>query len=214
MFKFALAAVAAVTSINSAQAATIFTDRASFDAATTGSTSQSFPASSVNQSNPTYTFNNVTFNTTLAGDRNIIQDGLFQGAVYLATGLGGSVTISSTLNAIGLYLGSADGARSFGYTVNGTTGTFTALNSINNGGKFIGFADTSPISVTFNTSSGREFDIVSYVTTTNPVVTPPVVIPPIGAVPEPATWAMMIFGFGLVGGAMRRRKQQITVRFA
>lgn len=28
---------------------------------------------------------------------------------------------------------------------------------------------------------------------------------PAGAVPEPATWAMMISGFGLVGGAMRRR---------
>jgi hypothetical protein len=27
------------------------------------------------------------------------------------------------------------------------------------------------------------------------------------AVPEPATWAMMIAGFGLVGGAMRRRRK-------
>ena len=27
-----------------------------------------------------------------------------------------------------------------------------------------------------------------------------------GAVPEPATWALMIMGFGAVGGAMRRRK--------
>lgn len=27
-----------------------------------------------------------------------------------------------------------------------------------------------------------------------------------GAVPEPATWAMMILGFGAVGGAMRRRQ--------
>ena len=27
-----------------------------------------------------------------------------------------------------------------------------------------------------------------------------------GAVPEPATWAMMLAGFGLVGGAMRRRR--------
>jgi PEP-CTERM motif len=26
-----------------------------------------------------------------------------------------------------------------------------------------------------------------------------------GAVPEPATWAMMLFGFGLVGSTMRRR---------
>jgi len=32
------------------------------------------------------------------------------------------------------------------------------------------------------------------------------------AVPEPASWAMMLGGFGLVGGAMRRRKTQ--VRFA
>ena len=30
--------------------------------------------------------------------------------------------------------------------------------------------------------------------------------PPIGAVPEPATWAMMILGFGLIGGVMRRRR--------
>ena len=33
-----------------------------------------------------------------------------------------------------------------------------------------------------------------------------------GAVPEPASWAMMLGGFGLVGGAMRRRKT--AVRFA
>lgn len=31
-----------------------------------------------------------------------------------------------------------------------------------------------------------------------------------GAVPEPATWAMMILGFGMVGGATRRRKRQAT----
>lgn len=31
-----------------------------------------------------------------------------------------------------------------------------------------------------------------------------------GAVPEPATWAMMIGGFGLVGGAVRRRRQNMS----
>ncbi len=30
------------------------------------------------------------------------------------------------------------------------------------------------------------------------------------AVPEPATWAMMILGFGLVGGAMRRRRSALS----
>ena len=35
------------------------------------------------------------------------------------------------------------------------------------------------------------------------------------AVPEPATWALMILGFGAVGGAMRRRQTvKATVRFA
>lgn len=35
---------------------------------------------------------------------------------------------------------------------------------------------------------------------------------PIGAVPEPASWGLMVGGFGLVGGAMRRRKT--AIRFA
>ena len=29
---------------------------------------------------------------------------------------------------------------------------------------------------------------------------------PMGAIPEPATWAMMILGFGFVGAAARRRR--------
>ncbi len=34
-----------------------------------------------------------------------------------------------------------------------------------------------------------------------------------GAVPEPATWLMLIAGFGLMGAALRRR-QKVTVRYA
>ncbi|MEP2822282.1 PEPxxWA-CTERM sorting domain-containing protein [Parasphingorhabdus sp.] len=37
----------------------------------------------------------------------------------------------------------------------------------------------------------------------------------VGAVPEPATWAFMIFGFGAIGGAMRRqRKANVKVSYA
>lgn len=37
-----------------------------------------------------------------------------------------------------------------------------------------------------------------------------------GAVPEPATWALMLLGFGFVGGAMRsaKRRQNVTVSYA
>ena len=36
------------------------------------------------------------------------------------------------------------------------------------------------------------------------------------AVPEPATWAMLLLGFGVVGGAMRsaKRRQRLTVSYA
>ena len=32
-----------------------------------------------------------------------------------------------------------------------------------------------------------------------------------GAVPEPATWALMIAGFGFIGGAMRRQRRELRV---
>ncbi len=35
-----------------------------------------------------------------------------------------------------------------------------------------------------------------------------------GAVPEPASWALMIAGIGMVGGAMRRRRVSTKVSFA
>jgi hypothetical protein len=41
------------------------------------------------------------------------------------------------------------------------------------------------------------------------VVTPP----PAGAVPEPASWAMMLGGFGLVGAALRNRRRNTAVSF-
>ena len=36
----------------------------------------------------------------------------------------------------------------------------------------------------------------------------------LSAVPEPATWGMMILGFGVMGAAMRRRRQQVRVTYA
>ncbi|WP_232366616.1 PEPxxWA-CTERM sorting domain-containing protein [Alteripontixanthobacter muriae] len=37
-----------------------------------------------------------------------------------------------------------------------------------------------------------------------------------GAVPEPSTWAMMLLGFGFIGGAMRsaKRRQKMNVSYA
>ena len=63
----------------------------------------------------------------------------------------------------------------------------------------------------YNFGSGANADTFSLIVSSNPT---PVVTPPVtGAVPEPATWAMMILGMGAVGFAMRRR-QKISVSYA
>jgi hypothetical protein len=53
-----------------------------------------------------------------------------------------------------------------------------------------------------NDSSGVRYQNFSY----NSVVG--------GGVPEPAAWAMMLAGFGMVGAAMRRRSQSARITFA
>ena len=61
------------------------------------------------------------------------------------------------------------------------------------------------------TTINRSFNgTINYAITPPPAATPPAATP---AVPEPATWAMMVGGFGLVGGALRRRRRP-GVRFA
>jgi len=45
------------------------------------------------------------------------------------------------------------------------------------------------------------------------ISTPQIMRDYLASVPEPSTWAMMIFGFGAIGGAMRRRPR-VAVRFS
>lgn len=68
-------------------------------------------------------------------------------------------------------------------------------------GTFVSFED-------LDAKEGSDFnyqDIGFVFTNVTPVAT--------SAVPEPATWAMMIGGFGMVGGAMRYRRRKTTVSF-
>lgn len=79
-----------------------------------------------------------------------------------------------------------------------------------NGGVFQVYAEGDPllaplISGYFNIGNAALSELTPY--------TPQVDVP--GAVPEPATWAMMIAGFGAAGIALRRRRRiKTTVRFA
>lgn len=61
--------------------------------------------------------------------------------------------------------------------------------------------DDLPTGLSFSSASGQLLSAVGVPPTT-------------GAVPEPATWLMMILGFGLVGAAMRRPRREVRVRYA
>lgn len=62
--------------------------------------------------------------------------------------------------------------------------------------------------------TGASFDTVQIAQNNGYAVIDNVTFGPTDGVPEPATWAMMIGGIGLAGGALRRRKPNVSVRYA
>jgi len=70
-----------------------------------------------------------------------------------------------------------------------------------------GFAGWEQVSMTFRAGSSSE--VLRFLSVGTPTALPPMVFldgVSVSAVPEPASWAMMIMGFGLIGAAARRRK--------
>lgn len=100
------------------------------------------------------------------------------------------------------------GSQTFGKTTLGletvkfTNGVLTDVN-YDNGGFFVSF-DTTRMTYDYSTFLGLGGTSKGIISIT-PVNAP---------VPEPATWAMMIGGFGAIGGAMRYRRRKTTVSFA
>jgi len=79
-------------------------------------------------------------------------------------------------------------------------------NAIIGGRTYVNGSATSPLSnglVSFSTGSGPRIVGATFRSSTNSFEFDNLAI---NAVPEPATWALMILGFGAIGGALRRRK--------
>lgn len=72
------------------------------------------------------------------------------------------------------------------------------------GGKTIQFGDTSTSGLILQFNRFGSFAIDNLTFSVNAT--------PSGAVPEPAIWAMMIAGFGMIGSAMRRRAGAMTAQ--
>ncbi|WP_010219096.1 PEPxxWA-CTERM sorting domain-containing protein [Sphingomonas sp. PAMC 26621] len=78
-----------------------------------------------------------------------------------------------------------------------------------------GAAINSTATWQYLTLSGMGLSVGSYVYTIGTERVTLNIGQPVAAVPEPATWALMLLGFGLIGGAARRRSAvRTTVRHA
>ena len=100
-------------------------------------------------------------------------------------------------------------------TINNLLLTYTGPDFRNTGGPFTSLDFDITARSTFATTA---LDAFTTVTTKNnpannantPVFTLGTVLVPASAVPEPATWAMMLGGFGLIGVSRRRRSTVVS----
>jgi hypothetical protein len=114
------------------------------------------------------------------------------------------------LRSISFYVGSLDGFNSFTfYLANGSTQVITgamldALPQTDANGNQTGFTTNGRVTFSFDSAiSGLEL-----ASGTNSLEVSDVGA--VAAVPEPGAWAMMIFGFGGVGGLLRHRRRRVA----
>lgn len=143
-----------------------------------------------------------------------IPEGIFGGTFLAAGPTPGAVatlTFNQSVDVFGFLIGSPDSYNQL--TITSTSGTFNftplSLGLSGSGdqslSQFVNFRTTTAgeriLSASFtNVPALNAFETANFSA---------------GAVPEPAAWAMMIAGFGLIGGALRRQKKLTTnVSFA
>ncbi|WP_240047704.1 PEPxxWA-CTERM sorting domain-containing protein [Sphingomonas panacisoli] len=115
---------------------------------------------------------------------------------YVITGISGMLNMSAITGLSGF-----QGSDNYFYT----TDSFVD-------GSGLGFTTAGGTSASlYFASAAQKYQLTSV----SPFTTGYVAATATPAVPEPATWAMMLIGFGAVGGALRRRKAQVAaVSFA
>lgn len=139
---------------------------------------------------------NQTFDPTAAGFYNYTQIFDLTGFNAGTASFNGRFAVDNTVDFITLN----------GNTITGSGGTFNAWSAFSANGGFVNGENTLTFHVrNFARQTGNPTGLrVEFLGSQ------------IAAVPEPGTWAMMLLGFGFVGGAMRsaKRRQKLTVSYA
>lgn len=212
---------------------------ASFASALSGTSTESFESFATGASAPlNLSFNGSAGNlgATLSGSGSIgnatraapSSSGQYaiDGSKYYAVNSNNfTITFDSDIAAFGFYATDLEDLEDINITLNYAaggsatynlealfgppSGTFLESGSVH----FLGFIDTdNPFSSVVFGGSGASGDVLAFDQMTigdkAQVVNPP------SGVPEPATWAMLILGFGAVGATLRRSTQAARVGLA
>ena len=216
---FSTAAAVCAIAASPASAAVTFTSSAAFAAATSapgvdtyaGFSISGVTTSPISRSAGTYGYTasaangffgaGTTANPWLS--TNTATDSvIFTGFGANVRGIGGLFFGSNSAGAYTLgniVLTLIDAAGTTTYTINGAT-----TNS------FVGFVSTGAIT-SLTVTAVQPSATFLWPTIDNLTLAQ---APTAAAVPEPATWGMMILGFGMIGAAARSRKTKTTVSFA
>jgi hypothetical protein len=184
----AASAALAATGAPATAATTIYTSQSAFLAALSSSTVEDF-------SDTTYV-PGLTITSTYGGTAG---SGVFNDQVDGFTGYTTTFDLASGIYAFGFNLDETPNDFGAGINLTLTPGGLLPVTLSGYTGGFFGFiSDTAFTSVLFSApGQGVETYSLDNLTFSSAVA----------AVPEPAAWLMMIFGFGVAGGAVRRRKR-------
>lgn len=155
-----------------------------------------------------FTFTATSSTTTLNFQGYDIPGTLALVNLFFAT-TGTSLTTANNLLAGQTFTATPSGCSApFNTFGTGSTGIYGA-SDLTFGGTCTGMYDT--LSSTVNTVAGLSYTLSFSLTSsaagsTGLRISEGVLANDTGAVPEPATWAMMLLGFGAIGAALRRRK--------
>jgi len=203
----AAAALAVLWSTASSAAVTVYSSEADFDAAAAVTRYSVDTAGAVGGffGQKTYAQNGVSFAASAVSALYKVLPSDPAGGAYGAGNFLSfqaydsttSGTITGSSNSLGFTFGSYNGGGST-VTFSGTGFSQTVALPGNPTTGFFGVISDTPLGAISFTSARGIVDITTFSTAA------------VAAVPEPATWAMLLIGFGAVGSAVRARRRTLA----